>query len=50
MLNKQRKKFKDFLVLLLKGFIMFTSIIIVYKGFSINTKFRLKPVAKKTLI
>jgi hypothetical protein len=29
---------------------MFISIIVVYKGFSINTKFRPEPVAKKALI
>jgi hypothetical protein len=38
------------LVLLLKGLITFVFIIVTYKGFSINTKFRPKPVVKKALI
>jgi hypothetical protein len=50
MLNKQRKKFKSFLVLLFKSFIMFISIIITYKGFSINAKFKLELVVKEALI
>jgi hypothetical protein len=49
-LNKQRKKFKGFLILLLKGLIMFIFIIIIYKGFSINIKLRPEPVIKKGLI
>jgi hypothetical protein len=38
------------LVLLFKGFVAFIFITVIYKGFSINTKLRLKSVAKKTLI
>jgi hypothetical protein len=38
------------LVLLLKGFITFVSITVIYKSFSINAKFRPEPVAEKTLI
>jgi hypothetical protein len=49
-LNKQRKRFKGFLVLLFKGFITFVFIIVIYKGFSINAKFRLESVAGKALI
>jgi hypothetical protein len=49
-LNKQKKRFKGFLILLFKGFIMFVFIIVMYKGFSINTKLRLKLVIKETLI
>jgi hypothetical protein len=49
-LNKQRKRFKGSLVLLFKGFITFIFITVMYKGFSISVKFRLKPVIKKTLI
>jgi hypothetical protein len=50
MLNKQRKRFKGFLVLLFKGFIMFIFITVIYKGFSINVKFKLKLITKKILI
>jgi hypothetical protein len=49
-LNKQRKRFKGFLILLLKGLITFVSIIVTYKGFSINAKFRPEPVVKEALI
>jgi hypothetical protein len=49
-LNKQRKKFKGFLVLLFKGLVTFISVTVVYKGFSINTKLKLKLVAKERLI
>jgi hypothetical protein len=49
-LNKQRKRFKGSLILLFKGFVTFVFIIIIYKGFSINTKLRPEPVVKKTLI
>jgi hypothetical protein len=49
-LNKQRKRFKGSLILLFKGFITFVFIIVVYKGFSINAKFRPEPVAEKVLI
>jgi hypothetical protein len=38
------------LVLLFKGFIMFVSVTVTYKGFSINTKLRLKLVIRETLI
>jgi hypothetical protein len=38
------------LVSLLKGFITFVSITVIYKGFSISVKFRLKPVAGKALV
>jgi hypothetical protein len=50
MLNKQRKRFKGFLILLFKGFVVFASVTVVYKGFSINIKLRLKPVARETLV
>jgi hypothetical protein len=50
MLNKQRKRFKDFLVLLFKGLITFISVIVIYKGFSISIKLRPELVANKTLI
>jgi hypothetical protein len=49
-LNKQRKRFKSFLVLLFKGFVTFVFVIVIYKGFSISIKLRLKLVTKKTLI
>jgi hypothetical protein len=49
-LNKQRKRFKSSLVLLLKGFITFVSITVTYKGFNINAKFRPESVIKKALI
>jgi hypothetical protein len=49
-LNRQRKRFKGSLVLLLKGFVTFVFIIVIYKGFSISTKFRPKPVAEKAFI
>jgi hypothetical protein len=49
-LNKQRKRFKGSLVLLLKGFITFIFIIVTYKGFSINAKFKLELVIKEALI
>jgi hypothetical protein len=35
---------------LLKGFITFISITVIYKGFSISAKFKLKLVAKEALI
>jgi hypothetical protein len=35
---------------LLKSFITFIFIIVIYKGFSINIKFKLNLVTKKTLI
>jgi hypothetical protein len=50
MLNKQRKRFKGSLVLLFKGLIMFVFIIVTYKGFSINAKFRLELVIREALI
>ena len=50
MLNKQKKRFKSSLVLLFKAFITFIFIIVIYKGFSINTKLKLELVAKKGLI
>jgi hypothetical protein len=49
-LNKQKKGFKDSLVLLLKSFIMFVSITVVYKGFSISVKFKLELVIEEALI
>jgi hypothetical protein len=49
-LNKQRKRFKGSLVLLLKGFITFVFITVTYKGFSINVKFRPELVIKKAFI
>jgi hypothetical protein len=49
-LNKQRKRFKGSLVLLFKGFITFVFITVMYKGFSINAKFRSKPVIREALI
>jgi hypothetical protein len=49
-LNKQRKRFKGSLVLLFKGFVVFAFVTVIYKGFSISTKLRLEPVARKTLI
>jgi hypothetical protein len=49
-LNKQRKRFKSFLVLLLKGLIMFTFITVIYKGFSISAKFKSEPVIREALI
>jgi hypothetical protein len=49
-LNKQKKRFKGFLILLFKGFIVFIFIIIIYKGFSINTKLKPELVIKKALI
>jgi hypothetical protein len=49
-LNKQEKRFKGSLVLLLKGLVMFVFITVTYKGFSISSKLRLKPVIKETLI
>jgi hypothetical protein len=38
------------LVLLFKGLVAFASVTIAYKGFSISTKLRPEPVARKTLI
>jgi hypothetical protein len=38
------------LVLLLKGFITFVSITVIYKDFSISAKFKPELVAKETLI
>jgi hypothetical protein len=35
---------------LLKGFITFVSITVVYKGFSINAKFRPELVAREALV
>jgi hypothetical protein len=49
-LNKQRKRFKGFLILLLKSLITFVFITVIYKGFSINVKFRPESVTKKALI
>jgi hypothetical protein len=49
-LNKQRKRFKGSLVLLVKGFVVFVSVTVMYKGFSINTKLRSELVIRKTLI
>jgi hypothetical protein len=49
-LNKQRKRFKGFLILLLKGFITFVFITVVYKGSSVSTKFKPEPVAGKALV
>jgi hypothetical protein len=49
-LNKQRKRFKGSLVLLFKGLVTFVSVTVTYKGFSINTKLRPEPVARKTLV
>jgi hypothetical protein len=49
-LNKQRKRFKSSLVLLLKGLIMFVFITVIYKSFSINAKFRPKPVVGEALV
>jgi hypothetical protein len=49
-LNKQKKRFKGFLILLFKGFVAFISVTIVYKGFSINIKLKLKLVTKEILI
>jgi hypothetical protein len=50
MLNRQRKRFKGFLVLLFKGLVMFTFVTVAYKGFSINTKLKPKLVTKEILI
>jgi hypothetical protein len=49
-LNKQRKRFKGSLVLLLKSLITFVFITVIYKGFSISIKFKLELVAEETLI
>jgi hypothetical protein len=49
-LNKQKKRFKGFLVLLFKGLVMLIFITVIYKGFSISIKLRLKPVIKEALI
>jgi hypothetical protein len=49
-LNKQRKRFKGSLVLLFKGLITFVFIIVIYKGFSINAKFRPEPVIREALV
>jgi hypothetical protein len=50
MLNKQKKRFKDSLVLLFKGLVTFTFVTVIYKSFSISIKLRPEPVTKKTLI
>jgi hypothetical protein len=50
MLNKQRKRFKGFLVLLFKGLVTFVSVTVTYKGFSISTKLRPELVIRETLI
>jgi hypothetical protein len=49
-LNKQKKRFKGSLVLLLKGLVAFIFITVIYKGFNISIKLKLKSVAKKILI
>jgi hypothetical protein len=49
-LNRQRKRFKGSLVLLFKGFVAFVFITVMYKGFSVNTKFKPESVAGKALI
>jgi hypothetical protein len=49
-LNKQKKRFKGFLVLLFKGLVMFIFIIVIYKGFNISTKLKPELIVKKTLI
>jgi hypothetical protein len=49
-LNKQRKRFKSSLVLLFKDPVAFISVIVIYKGFSINIKLRPELVTKETLI
>jgi hypothetical protein len=49
-LNKQRKRFKGFLILLFKGLVTFVSVTVTYKGFSISIKLKLELVTKKTLI
>jgi hypothetical protein len=50
MLNKQRKRFKGFLVLLLKGFAMFIFITIMYKGLNISIKLKLELIIKEGLV
>jgi hypothetical protein len=50
MLNKQRKRFKGFLVLLFKGLVAFVFVTVAYKSFSINTKLRPELVIRETLI
>jgi hypothetical protein len=49
-LNKQRKRFEGFLVLLFEGLIMFVSITVIYKGFSISAKFRPELVIREALV
>jgi hypothetical protein len=49
-LNKQRKRFKGFLILLFKGLVAFVFVIVMYKGFSISTKLRPELVIRKTLV
>jgi hypothetical protein len=49
-LNKLKKRFKGSLVLLFKDLVAFVFIIVIYKGFNINTKLRLKPVTENALI
>jgi hypothetical protein len=47
-LNKQRKRFKGFLILLFKGLVAFVFVTVAYKGFSISIKLRPESVARET--
>jgi hypothetical protein len=38
------------LILLFKGLVVFISVTVTYKGFSISTKLKPEPVIKKTLV
>jgi hypothetical protein len=49
-LNKQKKRFKGFLVLLFKGLVAFIFIIVMYKGSNISITLRPELVIKKGLI
>jgi hypothetical protein len=49
-LNKQRKRFKGFLVPLFKGLVTFVSVTVIYKGFSICIKLKPELVIKETLV